>query len=282
MNRRAFLVNSTVAGAGLSLAAPLLAQPVDGASDELRVGLIGAGLQGETLVSACLNTVEVARVRFAAVCDVWENLNLARMVELLGQYDHRPRVHTDFRKMLKTEKNLDAVLIATPDHCHAAQSIACLEAGVPVYCEAPMANNREDARAMVKAARATGKALQIGYQRRSNPLYRHCREPLLNTVRLPGRLIAVNGQSNHSAEADLGWSRRRVLDDAVLRELGYPSMHAFKNWRGYRRWEADRCWTTARIRSTCSTGFWADRPGPFRREAARIITIQRRTSGRTR
>jgi len=234
INRRVFLRNTSAAGTGLVLAAPLLARTAEPPPDQIRVGLVGAGLRGEALVNACLDTWEVTRVRFTAVCDVWESLNLRRMMDLLGQYDQSPRAYTELEVMLRAEKELDAVLIATPDFVHARQTVACLEAGVAVYCEAPMANDLEGARAMVRAARATGRPLQIGYQRRSNPRYRHCLDPLLASVRLVGTLTAVNGQTNHGPEPDLGWSRRRALDEETLKELGYPSMHAFKNWRWYR------------------------------------------------
>lgn len=234
MNRRHFLKNTSAAGTGLALTAPWIPRAADAVSDRLRVGLVGAGLRGEALVNACLDTWEVARVQLAAVCDVWEGLNLQRMVELLGQYDQSPRAYTDLGVMLASEQDLDAVLIATPDFLHARQAVACLEAGLAVYCEAPMANDLAGAQAMVRAARSTGRPLQIGYQRRSNPCYRHCLDPLLRSVRLLGKLTAANGQTNHGAEPDLGWSRRRALDDASLKRLGYASMHAFKNWRWYR------------------------------------------------
>ena len=73
--------------------------------------------------------------------------------------------------MLSDEKDLDAVIIATPDFWHAEQTIACLKAGLHVYCEKEMSNTLEGARKMVQAAKQTGKLLQIGHQRRSNPRY---------------------------------------------------------------------------------------------------------------
>jgi len=238
MNRRDFLKTSSLAGTSLALSTAAVGAPASGTvgvtDDIIRVGLIGAGLQGENLVGACLDTWESTRVHFRAVCDVWDNLNLPRMVSLLEKYDQKVNAYTDFRQMLDREKELDAILVATPDFCHAKQTIACLEAGLPVYCEAPLSNRTEDARRMIRAAQSTGKPLQVGYQRRSNPKYLHCEGKLLRSARLIGQLTAVNGQCNRSAQPDPGWSRRRALTDTTLQALGYPSMHAFKNWQWYK------------------------------------------------
>jgi predicted dehydrogenase len=87
--------------------------------------------------------------------------------------------YEDYREMLDKEKELDAVIIATPDFWHAPHTVDCLEAGKHVYCEKEMSNTLEGARRMVAAARETGKLLQIGHQRRSNPRYLHCYEKLL-------------------------------------------------------------------------------------------------------
>jgi predicted dehydrogenase len=201
---------------------------------DLNVALLGAGAQGEALLTACLKLGAESAVRFRAVCDVWEDLNLARIVKLLGRYGHEVNGYVDYRAMLEQEKQLDAVIIATPDFCHAEQGEACLRAGLHVYCEAPMSNTIDGARRMVQAARDSGKLLQIGQQRRSNPRYQHCQSQLIKTAGLLGRLTAVNGQWHHPARADRGWSRRRALDEATLANYGYASMHQFKNWMWYK------------------------------------------------
>jgi predicted dehydrogenase len=232
IDRRSFLHLTTTTGAGLALSASRLARAE--ASEALNVALIGAGDQGETLMTACLKMKAEAGVRFQAVCDVWEDLSLKRVVGLLKRYGHDVTGYVDYREMLENEEQLDAVLIATPDFCHAEQTIACLEAGRHVYCEAPMSNTIEDARRMVQAARQTSKLLQIGCQRRSNPRYRHGQGRLIETARLLGRVTAVNAQWHMPARADRGWSKRRALDAATLEKFGYSSMHQFKNWMWYR------------------------------------------------
>lgn len=234
MNRRSFLRSTAAAGAGLVLSSSV--NPVAGndSSGDIRVALIGAGTQGEVLLNACIKMGADSGIRFAVVCDIWEDLNLKRAVSLLARYGHEVRSYVDYREMLDREKDLDAVLIATPDFCHAEQAVGCLEAGLHVYCEAPMSNTIEGALRMVQAARKRDRLLQIGQQRRSNPRYRHCRTQLLETAGLLGRLTAVNAMWHHPARADRGWSKRWALDEATLAKYGYASMHQFKNWMWYK------------------------------------------------
>jgi len=230
-SRRRFLKQSTLTGVGWVAASPWVLGGQGGEAGVIRVGLLGAGLRGEVLLNACLTSWESVRVRFTAVCDIWEQLNLRRALELLGKYDQEARGYTDLDEMLRRESDLDAVLVATPDHCHAEQVVKCLQAGLAVYCEAPLSSTLEGAREMVLAARECKRPLQVGYQRRSNPQYIHTRNRLLGEVKLLGRVSAAEGRSNHPAQSDLGWSRRWALNAEVLGRWGYPTMHAFKNWR---------------------------------------------------
>ncbi len=234
IDRRDFLRMTTAAGVSLALTPSLFAQAGDGGAKPLNVALLGAGAQGEVLVDACVKMGLDSGIRFKAVCDIWEDLNLRRVVRLLERYDHEVKDYTDYRQMLQEAGDLDAVLIATPDFQHAEQTIACLKAGLHVYCEAPMSNTIEDARKMVQAARDSGKLLQIGRQRRSHARYQHCRNQLLDTAQILGRLTAANAQWHLSGRSDRGWSKRRALDPETLKKHGFESMHQFKNWMWYK------------------------------------------------
>ncbi|MBN2417708.1 Gfo/Idh/MocA family oxidoreductase [bacterium] len=198
---------------------------------DLNIALLGAGAEGQVLMNACL---KIPGIRFKAVCDIWTDYNQLRAVRILQKYKHDVTGYEDYREMLDKEKDLDAVLIATPDFWHAEQTIACLEAGLDVYCEKEMSNTLEGAARMVEAARRTGKLLQIGHQRRSNPRYIHCYEKLIKEAGLLGRITSANGQWNRSVQPDLGWPARYAIDPAVLKKYGYASMHQFRNWRWYR------------------------------------------------
>jgi predicted dehydrogenase len=198
---------------------------------EVNVALLGAGAQGQVLTDAM---IRIPGLRFRAVCDIWTEYNQRRVVNTLGRYKHQVNAYEDYREMLDKEKELDAVIIATPDFWHSQHTIDCLKAGKHVYCEKEMSNTLEGARAMVAAARETGKLLQIGHQRRSNPRYLHCYEKLLTEAKLLGRIVTVNGQWNRGVTPDLGAPDRYAMPDARLKQYGFKDMHQFRNWRWYK------------------------------------------------
>ncbi|MBN1359078.1 MAG: Gfo/Idh/MocA family oxidoreductase [Sedimentisphaerales bacterium] len=233
MDRRGFLRTTAVAGAGLALSPRLVGQMGDEPRpDDINVALIGASAQGHVLLTSCL---KVPGVRFKAVCDIWEAFNLRRAARMLKAYGHDVNAYVDYQEMLDKERgNLDAVLVATPDFWHARQTVACLNAGLHVYCETAMSNTRAAARQMVQTARRTGKLLQIGHQRRSNPRYTFCHEKLLREVELLGRIVAVNGQWNRLAHTPLGWPKNTEIDHATLTKYGYESMAQYRGWRWYK------------------------------------------------
>jgi predicted dehydrogenase len=198
---------------------------------EINVALLGAGAQGQVLTDAMLR---IPGLRFRAVCDIWAEYNQKRVVASLRGHKHEVNAYEDFREMLDKEKELDAVVVATPDFWHARHAIECLKAGKHVYCEKEMSNTLEGARSMVQAARETGKLLQIGHQRRSNPRYLHCYDKLLGEAKLLGRIVTINGQWNRAVAPDLGAPERYAIPDARLKQFGFKDMHQFRNWRWYK------------------------------------------------
>ena len=198
---------------------------------EINVALLGAGAQGQVLLDAMLR---IPGLRFRAVCDIWTEYNQKRVVNTLKKFKFEVNGYEDHREMLDKEKDLDAVVIATPDFWHAPHTIDCLKAGKHVYCEKEMSNTLEGARSMVLAARETGKLLQIGHQRRSHPRYLHCYEKLLQEAKLLGRIVTVNGQWNRAVSPDLGWPERYAIPADRLKQYGFKSMEQFRNWRWYK------------------------------------------------
>ncbi len=208
------------------------AKPVAaGSLQPINVALLGAGAQGQVLTDAMLR---IPGLRFRAVCDIWEEYNQKRVVNSLKRFKHEPNAYTDYREMLDKEKELDAVVVATPDFWHSQHAVDCLQAGKHVYCEKEMSNTLEGARKMVAAARETGKHLQIGHQRRSNPRYLHCYEKLLGEAKLLGRIVTVNGQWNRAVTPDLGAPDRYAIPEPRLKQFGFKNMHQFRNWRWYK------------------------------------------------
>ncbi len=232
INRRDFLRTTAAAGAGL-IFAPMVSAETENTkkSDEINVALLGAGAQGQVLMAAA---IMIPSVRFKAVCDIWESYNLKKVSGQLKRYGHENNAYVDYHDMLAKEKNLNAVIIATPDFWHAEHTEACLKAGLHVYCEKEMSNTLEGARRMVQAARETGKLLQIGHQRRSNPRYIHCCEKLIKQAAILGRITTINGQWNRAVQPDMGFVPKYAIDEAILNKYGFKSMQHFRNWRWYK------------------------------------------------
>ena len=132
-----------------------------------RVGLIGTGWYGK---SDLFRLIQVAPVEVVSLCDVDRHL-LAQAADLVSQRQKSkkvPRTFSDYRQMLK-EKDLDIVLIGTPDHWHALQMIAAVEAGADVYVQKPISVDIAEGEAMVAAARKHNRVVQVGTQRKSTP-----------------------------------------------------------------------------------------------------------------
>ncbi len=231
MDRRSFLKSSVAVGAGLALARTGLAEAIDPASRALNIALIGAGAQGRVLLDSCL---KIPGLKFQAICDIW-SYSQTYASRYLKKYGHEVNVYEDYQELLEKEKGLDAAIVATPDFMHAEHAIACMEAGLDVYCEKEMSNSLAKARDMVRTARKTGALLQIGHQRRSNPRYLHGMD-IINKHGILGRVTQANAQWNRAKSDDLGWPKKYEIDGATLAKYGYDSMEQFRNWRWYRKY----------------------------------------------
>ena len=232
IDRRDFLHSAAAAGAGLAFSPAVFSGTTGGTKpDDINVALLGVGEQGQVLMSACL---KIPGIRIRAVCDIWTAYNQKRVSRMLKKYHHGHNTYVDHKEMLDKERDLDAVIIATPDFWHAEHTIDCLNAGLHVYCEKEMSNTLEEARKMALAAKKTRKLLQIGHQRRSNPRYIFCFEKLIKGARLLGQITAVNGQWNRRVSEPLGWPKNSPIDQITLKKYGYASMEQFRNWRWYK------------------------------------------------
>jgi predicted dehydrogenase len=239
ISRRAFLRSSAAAGLGVALAGPAFGQSPPPAApaaakgaDELRVAVIGCGAQGRVLTEAMLR---IPSVRIAALCDIW-SYSRQYTANYIKKYGQAANVYEDYRELLAAEKDLDAAVVATPDWVHAEHANACLRRGLAVYCEKEMANTLEKARSMVLTARETGKLLQIGHQRRSNPRYIHAIEKLIREKGLLGRVTVAYAQWNRAKADLLGWPEKYAIDQATLDKYGYGSMTEFRNWRLFKKY----------------------------------------------
>jgi predicted dehydrogenase len=204
-----------------------------GANDRIRIGIIGAGGRGQYL-SGFLR--QLAGVEIAAVCDVYEtNARLARQ-----QAGGTPEIFTDHRRLL-ARKDIDAVVIAPPDHWHAPILIDAVQAAKDAYVEKPMTHNAAEGVAVVKAVRASGRIVQVGVQRRSCPSFHEAKSKYIDSGRI-GKITAVrcvwdgNGWfrrgvpgGGEAQPADLDWER--FLGPAPKRP--WDALRYY-NWGAYR------------------------------------------------
>jgi predicted dehydrogenase len=163
-----------------------------GANDRIQLGLIGCGGRGRGVLGTFVKT---DRVEVPAVCDVWpERSALARQ-----QSAPNARQFTDSRQMLDEMKQLDAVLIATPDHWHALTAIQCLNAKKDVYVEKPLTLKIEEGPEIVKAARMNDRVCQVGMQQRSGKHYLQAKEEIVKAGKLGKVTLARTWWHGNSA-----------------------------------------------------------------------------------
>ena len=237
-SRRGFLTTAMAAGAGLALksgaaeTAPAVTAAKTPPSNRLRYALIGCGAEGNVLLDALL---KIEGIEIVAICDIWKYAR-DRVQKGLKKAGTDIPAFEDFNELLATVKDLQAVVVATPDFWHAPISNACMKAGLHVYCEKMMSNTMEGARSMVKTMQETGKLLQIGHQRRSSPRYRFVLNYLMHDIKLFGRLTAANAQWNRAVTQDLGASKSISLKPEQLAKYGYEDMYKFRNWRWFKKY----------------------------------------------
>jgi predicted dehydrogenase len=188
MNRRTFLQVGSLGAAGLALSS-WRGYAAEFADQKKRVGLIGTGWYGKCDL---LRLIQVAPVEVVSLCDV-DQVMLAEAADIVASRQKsgkRPRTYGDYRQMLK-ERDLDIVLIGTPDHWHALAMIAAVEAGADVYVQKPTSVDVVESQAMLSAARRHERVVQVGTQRRSTPHLIEARNRVIQEGRL-GKVAHVD------------------------------------------------------------------------------------------
>ncbi|MFN9628091.1 MAG: Gfo/Idh/MocA family protein [Planctomycetota bacterium] len=151
-----------------------------------RVGLIGTGWYGK---ADLFRLIQVAPVEVVSLCDVDSTMlsDAADMVKQRQKSGNRPRTYSDYRKLL-AEKDLDIVLIATPDHWHALPMIEAVKNGADVYVQKPISVDVIEGQAMLAAARKYNRVVQVGTQRRSTPHLMEAKQQIVD----PGMLGRIS------------------------------------------------------------------------------------------
>jgi len=186
--RREFITKLTLTAAGVSFGTNVFPIPnlisgkVLGANDKIRMGFIGIGNRGSQLLGLFMKNPEC---EIAALCDIYEPYlsrtrsevapryinDLGGQVPAMGeQFSTKPVLYKDWRKLLE-DKSIDAVVIATPDHWHALQTISAIQAGKDVYVEKPLTITLLEGRKMVEAQAASKQIVAVGLNRRGNAFY---------------------------------------------------------------------------------------------------------------
>jgi predicted dehydrogenase len=217
MNRRDFLRVTGAASAATALggrvyALPAIDEPAQAvaANDHIQIALIGAGGQG---MGDTRTALQVPGVKLVAVADCYDG-RLAHSKEVWGDDIFTTR---DYNEVL-ARKDIDAVIIGTPDHWHKQASVDAMKAGKDVYCEKPMIHLYSDGPEMIEASRTTGRILQVGSQRVSSMIYLKAKELL--AAGAIGQLNMVTARWDRNSS--MGAWNYTVPDDASTETCDWP------------------------------------------------------------
>ena len=180
IDRRTFIKDGARVAAGAAVATSALSYSrILGANDRIALGQIGIGNRGRGLAAIVAKLKDQHNVEVTAVCDLW-TVNRQKAVDLAGKsYGRAPRALSHPEELLAL-KDVDAVIIATPEHSHSPMLKLAVEADKDAYCEKPMGNVLEEVKAARDAVLARKRIVQIGTQHRSEP-YPRAAQSLVKT-----------------------------------------------------------------------------------------------------
>ncbi len=228
--RRSFLKQSALA-ASAALAAPYVSLAKGSANGKLNVGFIGVANR--------------AAADLKGVSDVWEHVNVGALCDIDNNYLDRAanehpdaKTYHDFRELL-AQKDLDAIVVGTPDHTHAVAAVAALNGGRHVYCEKPLARTLSEVRAITNAAVRNRRVTQIGTQIHSGANYRRVVE-LVRSGAI-GQVGEVHvwvsgGRGGKELPTEVEQVPSHIDFDLWLGpvpEVPYSSQYVPKNWRDW-------------------------------------------------
>jgi predicted dehydrogenase len=204
-------------------------------NDKIRIATIGMGIQGNSDTQAALKSPDV---EFVACADLYDG----RLVQAKKAFNKDLFTTRDYREIL-TRKDIDAVLVVTPDHWHDHITIAALNAGKHVYCEKPMVQHINEGKAVIEAWKKSGKTMQIGSQRISGAAFKEAKRLIeageigaINFVESNNDRFNSIGAWNYSIPLDastktLDWDA--FLGDAPKREFDAKRFFRWRNYRDY-------------------------------------------------
>ncbi len=203
VKRRQFLKSSAAAASALAVPGVLWSKSPN---EKLGIGGIGVGGKGWSDINACATSEEIV-----ALCDVDET----HLLRAAKKYPRAATCH-DFRELLD-RKDVDAVTVSTPDHCHAVASMMAMKLGKHVYCQKPLTHSVYEARQLARTAKEYGVATQMGNQGHSSPRMRRLVELVM-----AGAIGRV-----HEAHA---WSNRPIWPQGIGRPVDTPPVPDRLHW----------------------------------------------------
>jgi len=217
VSRREFLAASAATAA--LAAVPSVGLSSIGPNSRLRLGFIGVGGRAQQhLDFACRLQHDHQTVEIASVCDVfnrWRDRAVAKVRDHVG---YEPKATPDFRDIIN-DSSIDAVVIATPDHWHARQTLDALAAGKHVYCEKPMTHTVDEALAVLKAWQMSGRVMQVGVQSTSLPVWR----AIGDRIRAGDLGKVLQYQTEYFRNSDCGqWRFYEITEDMTPKNIDWP------------------------------------------------------------
>ncbi|UCF37635.1 MAG: Gfo/Idh/MocA family oxidoreductase [Acidobacteriota bacterium] len=190
----------------------------------VRAGIVGIGGQGGVL----LENAPPSHIRISAVCDIFPD-NRERALKIAQErHDPNAKAYSNLEDMLN-QRDLEAIIIATPLWMHGEMSVAALNAGKHVFCEKNMAKGIDECRQMLDAAKAARRNLQIGHQRNYNPLYHQAKQMIDSGTIGDIYHVRTLWHRNNS------WRRTVPETDFDPTPWGYEDLEHYKNWRLYKK-----------------------------------------------
>ncbi|OLC97826.1 MAG: hypothetical protein AUJ00_00890 [Gemmatimonadetes bacterium 13_1_40CM_3_70_6] len=224
IGRRQFLANTAAAGAAVWVMSPMAR--VLGANDRLRLGLIGGGARGQELLSQAL---KLPNVELVAVADVY-----TRRHDEVRRVAPAARAFSDHRRLLDL-KDVDAVLVASPLHCHARHFLDTIAAGKDLYAEKTMTWSIPEAEACLAAAKRSDRVIQIGLQHVSTGAFADARKWVADGV--VGKVTSVESWMSRNTPRGHGQWVRPVPSDCTADNVQWD---LFLNGRPARPFDAFR------------------------------------------
>ena len=229
MNRRHFLSASSAAGLALAATKQKTVGQSQAVNDLIQVGVIGPGGRGTQVMKECIEFGSTYQARVTAVCDIWKQRLEAAAKLVSESYGAQPKSYRHYEELL-ADQEIDAVIIATPDHQHAKMLKDAVEAGKDVYCEKPMGNVLSETNEALAAVKESDRIVQIGTQRRSYPRYRSATD-MIKEGRV-GDIVKVDVSWN--AYSPYRWARKQAdLDSLKESDVDWEAFLMGKPYRPF-------------------------------------------------